>query len=340
MVRWLLLVVLSLACACKRTDIDGPALVRFDARLQAAIEERASRAFERPKASAAFDAWIGGVAADAHVLAQGVKLADRLMAESAVAAAVETIMTKMGDDPLVAAALAELMAQHPGASPEEIGELFGQQFEKRWDTPEVNAAWFAAWDAFLARLGTSAELEALVDQATNRVLADIDSKAMDRRINARITELNGGKRPDLDRALQLYLDHAWAEQRVEDIAVTFVSNPTVKAATATFVGDTLALPEVAAALTTQGARLAVNEQLQATIVRGLSVLYAKQLDAPAVRAALQDLLTNPAVVDAVRELLTSFGQSAKVRTLARDWYIAVKKDAALTRELDAFMTTF
>ena len=33
MVRWFLLVVLSLACACKRTDIDGPALVRFDARL-------------------------------------------------------------------------------------------------------------------------------------------------------------------------------------------------------------------------------------------------------------------------------------------------------------------
>lgn len=340
MVRWLLLVLLCLTTACERGSNNDAALVRFDAKLQAAVEERATRALERPKASAAFDAWIEAVVADAHVLTQGMKLADRLMAEPAVAGAVETIMTKMGDDPQVIAALQELMAQNPGISPDAIGELFGQQFEKRWDTPAVSAEWNSAWDAFVNRLGSTPELDALLEKAMNRVLADIDSNAIDRRINARITELNGGKRPDPDRALQLYLDNAWSEPRVEDIAVKIVSSSSVIAATAKLVGDTLAQPDVTAALATHAARLAGNTQVQAKIVRGLAVLYAKDLDITAVRTSLQDLLTDAAIVGAVRELLTTFGRNDKIRALARDWYATVKKDAALRRDLDAFLTQF
>jgi hypothetical protein len=172
---------------------------------------------------------------------------------------------------------------------------------------------------------------------TNRVVADLDSATLDSKINARIRELNGGKTPSSDRAMQIYLDHAWAADKVEDVAVKLVTNPTVKTASATFVANTLALPEVLAELKKQAARLSTNPQLQARIVRTMIALFALDMDIKEVGASLRELMTDPLVVSGVGEVLTVLGKSPKVRSLAAEWYSTVKQDAALKRDLQAFM---
>ncbi len=342
MMRWLLAVMMVLSAACDRgsNSSSEARLLRFDQSLQAGINDRATQGISGPKASAAFDAWIDGIASDARVLAAGTQLGEQIMADPGVAGAVETLMGKMIEDPQVIAAVEQMMAQHPGASQEQIGELFGQRFEQRWDTPEVNAKWFESWDAFLSKLGTSRELSSLYDMVTNRIVSDLDSATLDGRINKRIIALNDGKTPDSSRAMQIYLDHAWAPGRVEDIAVKLVSNPTVKTASATFVAKTLALPEVTAELQKQSARLVTNPKVQARVERAMIALFALELDIAKVGASLHDLMTDPIVVSGVGEVLSVLGKSPKVRALAADWYTSVKNDVALKRELEAFMVSW
>jgi hypothetical protein len=333
--RWLVVVSLCLAFACKREEV---VVLRFDDHLKDEIGERTTRAISSPQASAAFDAFMDAVAADPRVTQQGSRLADQLMSDTALAGALETIMIRMAESPQVMAALELLAQQNPDASEDEIGELFGQQFEVRWDSPTVSAAWITAWDGFVAKLGNSSELAALYRMITNAVISNDLDASIDRRINARLVEINGGKRPDSARAAALYLEHAWSEARISDAATKILANPTVRTATAKLVADLLAIDAVNAVLRKQSTTLATDPEVQSRVVRVLQALYAKDLDIKEVRVSLSELMTHAAVAAAVRDVLQVLAKSDRARALGGAWYEAVRKDTALVRDLRAFMT--
>lgn len=333
--RCLLVAVVCLGVACKSEDI----VLRFDPALKSALADQTMRALEASaKTDAAIERLFGALADDAHVLAKALALGDTLMANATIASAIETIMTQMGEDPAVLEALAELTKQHPDASPDEIGELFGALFETRWDTPPVSAAWFAAWNAFLAKLGESPALTAVSTIAANRMVAGVDDAKVARTVSARLVELNGGARPDQARARELYLQHVWSIERIDEMYAKIFGNPTLVAATTRLVADVLGEATVVADLERVAAALAGKAEVQALVVRGLVALYAKDMAIAEVKASLNALMTHPVIVGSVRDLLESLIESARVRELAERWFETVRKDPAFERDFFAFMT--
>ncbi len=334
--RSMLVVVLCLIMACDRGGSSVP--LQFDKSLETTVAERTNRAMSSQKMSASIDAFFDSVVADPRVTQAGERLANELMADPALAGAIETLMTRLGESPQVMAALQELMAQHPDASPEEIGELFGKQFETRWDTPAVSAAWFAAWDAYVEKMGQGGTLDLLYKEVVDRFVARIDDAALNDRITKRVIELNGGKRPDPARATQIYLDHAWSEERIASVASKIVNNPTVRTATATYITELLRVEAINTALKKHASALVTNPAIQARVLRAMHAVLGKDVDIAEVRASLTELLTDKAVVASTREILQLLVTNDKARALAAAWYETVRKDAALARELRAFMT--
>jgi hypothetical protein len=239
--------------------------------------------------------------------------------------------------PEVMAALQKLVAQHPDATQDEIGELFGKQFEERWNTPEVNEAWMAAYNAFVAKLEGSAELSAVYRKVIDKLVGGFDADlARTRKWSARVVELEGGKRPDRKRAGEVYLEHAWTDARLDAAAVKILTNPTVRSASAKLAAEILAIDPIVAELRRAASELASHPDVQTQIVRALQVLYADQLSLADVRASLRDLVTHPAVVKPVREVLKVLVTNPRVAQLAADWYASVGSDAALARDLASF----
>jgi hypothetical protein len=334
--RSMLVVVLCLSMACDRGGSSVP--LQFDQSLETTVAERTNRAMSSQQMSASIDAFFDSVVADPRVAQAGERLANDLMADPALAGAIETLMTRLGESPQVMAALQELMAQHPDASPEEIGDLFGKQFETRWDTPAVSAAWFAAWDAYVEKLGQGGTLDMLYKEVVDRFVARIDDAELNQRITKRIIALNGGERPDKARATKIYVDHAWNEDRIARIANTIVTNPTVRTATATYVTELLRIDAFSVALKKHASALVTNPDIQARVLRAMHAVLGKDVDIAEVRTSLTELLTHKDVVASTRELLALLVTNDKARALAAAWYETVRKDAALVRELRAFMT--
>jgi len=338
MLRWLLPVVMVFGVACSKRDAGEAPTIAVDETVRRGIEERTQAALESKRLSTAFDSFFENVAADPRVLGAGASLAEELMSDAAVGKGVETIMTQVGDAPPVQAALADLVKQHPDATPEQIGELFGQLFATRWETPEVNTVWMGSWDKFLGKLGSSSTLTVVYQEVSSRVFKGFDEPRMTKYLNTRLAALNGGKAPDQATGARLYIEHAWATPRVEELFGKLLENPTVRAASTAFASELLADPEIRAALKKQAAALSSDPAVIALVVRAMQSMYAKDLDVAEIKISLDSLLTHPTVIGAVRNVLESMIKTDAVRSKAQKWLDTVRADKSLGAAFETFMT--
>ena len=333
---WCLLIVFVSLAGCKRESSDA-SLAVLDVGARDEIAARSNRAVSDPKVTAELERCFATITSEPRVATQAGKLAEQLMGDPAIAGSVGTLMQRLTDDPHVMDAVEALMKQHPGASQDEIGELFGKQFEVRWETPEVDAEWQAAFAGLLDLLGKSPEMSKLESRVMTKVFAGIDTPERIRKFNARIIELNGGSVPDGVRGGRIYLDHAWAEPRIRDIAATLFGSTALCKATATFAAGLLGSEGVTTELRTALAKVAASEPVQKLLLRTMQLLYAKDLNLPALRTSLRALLVDPTLVRTVSEVLDATARSPLVTELASQWFETVRRDPQLATELTAFV---
>jgi hypothetical protein len=308
--------------------------------LSSEVEKRTGAAFARPAVSKATDDALGSLMADSRVSDRLATLVTKLQSDTRIAGAIQVLMTRLMDDPQVVAAVQQLMAENPGATQEQIGEMFGGMFEKRWNTPAVNEAWMEAWNAFQVRLGGGPQLAALWSAILGKLTGGIDDMVSTRRTEKRLTELNGGTMPDPAKATQLLLDNMWSTQRIDDLIVKLLGNKTARQATATLIADLLGVDAVAKSVTDQAGAVAASAKVQTKAVKALQALYVKDLKIENVRTTLMTFTTDPEIVAAIGGVLETVATSPRVAELGNAWFETVRKDPQMQADLTAFFTTW
>jgi hypothetical protein len=332
-------IVLALVMAvagCKKADNDGPVLINA-VQLHNAVTQRTAAAFERPEVAQALDAAFASLGSDPAVTAQLGTFVGKLQADPRAAGAVKDLMDHLMDDPQVLANLNQVMAENPGATPQQIGELFGSQFQHRWESPEVSQAWMAAWNELTRKIGARPELAAMFTSAVNKATSGLASPEAEAKISRKLIEKNGGQRPDVDKATQLALDHMWTTERIDQLLVMLLTNPTVRTATAKFLADVMADDEISKAVVAQVGALAANKETNAKALRVLQVVYAKDVVIADVRTSLHALMTDDALVRAIGDLLAMLQKSPRFGALATKWYDTMAADPKLRSDAAAFL---
>jgi len=316
---------------------DGPPVQVFAKQVEETVATRTASAFNRPAVAKAFDDALGSLAADPGLSKQLGSLVDALQKDSRVAGAIESLMAHLMDDPGVAANVQQIMAENPGASAEQIGELFGKQFEQRWGTPAVNDAWMSAWDALTKKIGARPELDMLFRAVINKVTAGLSTPESEAKVSRKIIEKNGGTRPDAAKATQIALDQMWTEARIDGLLVTLLTNPTVRTATATFLADVLALEDVNKAIVGQAGTLAANKAVLLKAQRALQALYVKDMDLDTVRSPLGARTTEETRARGLGDRRTMISSRPKLTELATKWYGTLAADPKLKADTTAFL---
>jgi hypothetical protein len=316
---------------------DGPPVLVFGKQVEDTVAARTSSAFNRPAVSKAFDDALASLGNDPKLSAQLGTLVEKLQADARVSGAIESLMNHLIDDPRVAANLQQVMADNPGATPDQIGELFGKQFEQRWATPEVNEAWMGAWDAMTKKIGSRPELDLLFRAVITKATSGLATPEVEAKVGRKIIEKNGGQRPDTAKATQIALDQMWTEERIDGLLVMLLTNPTVRSATAQFLADALADESINNTIVGQAGSLAANKAVVDKTLRALQSLYVKDLVVADVSTKLRALTTDEALTKGLGDLLGTISTSPKLSQLANTWYSTMAADPKLKADLNAFI---
>jgi hypothetical protein len=349
-VRIVLAVALAVT-ACKKTDNKPPAAVtagstsKGDARLvqirtlevEAAVAARTSAAFDRPAVAQAFDAALGALANDPKVSPRLAAFLAKLQADPRIAGVVNDLMDHLMDDPRVAANVQQIMADNPGATPDQVGDLFGNQLAQRWASPEVSKAWLAGWDEVTKKVGARPGVAAMFSSLVNKATSGLSTPASELELSRTLIEKNGGQFPDLNKATQLVLDQMWTNDRIDKLLIMLLTNPTVRSATAQFLSDVLADEEITKAVISQAGAIAANKVTYGKALRALQVLYAKDVAVADAASSLRALMTDDALTAGLGDLLSSLAKSPRLAALATKWYDTMAADPKLESDLTAFL---
>lgn len=331
---WWVLLCLVVMVACERSSTE---VVELDGlRLQREVEQRVMAALERPAVDAAFDGFFTAIASDPALAARGEELAGKLMVEPRLAGSVELLLGRVQVSPEVERAVERLMAQHPDASPEEIGELAGQEFERAWDRPAVQAAWSGAWETFMDKLDARASRSMLERALTQRIAQLIDEREAMKKFSVRLVKLNGGTRPDRTRATDLYLEHAWNPQRIDAMVIRLLEEPAFRRATAAALADVLAIEPVAEAARDAAVTALEDKGVQDAVVKALLLFYRDEITTEQAREALVGVIAHPTVLDAAGSLLGTVTRHPQLAAIGARWFDDVRNAPAIVAAFRAF----
>jgi hypothetical protein len=337
---WLAVVGLVLAFGCDRGvrgAQQGAAVTIDSAGIESEVADRVALAFSRPAVSNAADEFFSALLDDTKLHGLVTRLGEELLADPTVASALDRLLGHVGDSDEMQATVTRLMAEHPDASPDDIGQLAERQFERAWETPEVSAAWNASSNVFLSRLELGAALRPVERAFVAKVeqLAG-DEAARTRKWSARLVLLHGGTRPSPSRARELYLQHAWSPERIDAVLIALLADPEVRSASASAVAKLIAVDAIAAQIKRSASMVIDDATLQQRISAAMAALYAPNLDERRVRVAITDVLTHPPVVAASRDVVLAIVAHPRTGEAATAWFERVHKSQAVRRTLQAF----
>ncbi len=304
-------------------------------RASAQIESRMSNLWNRPIVAKATDAFFDSLGNNTVLKDKGMALLNTLQADPGISGPISKLMGELTSDPSIQKTVMELMAQHPGASPDEIGTMVGDRFAQAWSSPEVTAAWGKAWDGLLRRISGDTDLSSI----EHAVFVRFESKYNDAQVlekwNKRIGELAAGA--SRDKATDLFLDKFFAEDRIEKIVADVLSNPTFRSESASALGKLITLPTVS-----KDAKNGAAAMLADPVVHDAAVALMKQLttthpDARVVGQALDALLSAPSVVKTVKDILHTASSDPAVSAIGTAWMDKLGQDAGLKADFDKFI---
>lgn len=321
---------LSLLVACKR-ERSVSLTVKPEV-----ISTRVMEAFDRPAVGKAVDAFFEHVASGPAVEKRGDELLARFSADPEIMAAISSLMERFVAASTVQETIQKIMTEHPGLGETELADLLGAHFAKNWDSPPVSAVWMTEWNSFSAKLGDDPELGIAFGRIMGPLLAGFDAnRARTNRWNARLREI-GGDDLTSEQANTLYLERAWNPQRVENLVVQLVSNPTVRHASQKAFADMLGIEAIVAELQKSSARLLSTPEVLDLAATLLELVYAIEPDVQQIQTQLHRLFQHPEVLATFRRLVKLVTTDPAAAKVGAAWLAEIKSDPALIRQLDQF----
>ena len=298
------------------------------------IQTRESEVFAGPKVTAAMNELLSAVGREPALAAAGSKLFDRVGQDPQVASAAQAVMGKLTSSPEIQRIVVQVMAEHPGATPDQIGELVGAKFSAVWDSPEVTPAFSKAFDQMIAGLHARDRFETVVAKTGGRLDAYLAAPDRVDRWATRLRELNGGSEPDTTQATKLYFDHAWSAERIETFAIKLLANPTVRREAAATFAEVLEQPAFDAQLRQVVTEVASDPALQAGAVQLMLMLMRSPVPTAELETQLRQLLTAPAVTKGLDKLIALLFDDPKIAVVVGVHLDKLTADPAIRADFD------
>jgi hypothetical protein len=320
------LVAASLACKPRGAE------VHLDpATFLPKLTERMTHVVSEPEVTAGFDTLVAAIGADPTLRTRGAALLSGMTADPATSAAMAAVMAELQKSPGLQRTVAELVAANPGVSPDQIGDLAGKRIETTWSSQPINQAWMRSWNRLRAKLELGALPKAVEAGISARIGHYFDGNGA--RWGERLIELNGGKLPGTERAVELYLDHAWTEDRMRRFLRGLLANPGVQHELIATLQRLLALPAVERELRTAAKALLSEVTVQRAAVELMNLLLGAQPAPAAVEQQLDALLLPAPVVAAINHMIAAILAEPAVPTILVDAFDHLAADPKLTADL-------
>jgi len=299
------------------------------------METRMANLWNAPLVSKATDQFFDSLGSNTVLKDKGMALLTTLQADPKIAGPINKLMADLIADPSIKKTVIELMAQHPGASPDEIGTMVGDRFAQAWSSPEVSMAWAKAWDGLLRRIGSNSDLASIEHSVFTRFESKYNDAAVTEKWNKRMSELAAGQ--SSAKMTDIFLDKFFGQNRIETIVADVLNNQTFRSESAAALGKLITLQSV-----TDDARKGAAEMLADPIVFDSAVILMKQLtnthpDAAQVSKALDALLSAPSVVNTVKRILHTASTDPAVAAIGNAWMTNLSNDAGLKADFDKFI---
>lgn len=330
-----LLGLIGFLIACDKGE---PPALALDESVWLRVVPKVEAAMDRPALDGALDTLMGGVAEDPKLTAAATMLLTQLASDEKISGPLEDLITRITQDEAIQAEIRRLMAEHPAATPDQVGELVGKRFEQVWSTKAVSDAWMAAFDLYLSKMRGRPE-----GQRVRAMFKGLRVPAVDRARLVRWSkqiEDHEGKRLEGRAAQDAYLRHAWSDAHIDKFFTAISRNKALQRITAQALGDLLALPSLRGDLQAATVAMLSDAQIREHVLAALILFSLKDPPIDKVRIALTDLMTTPALIEASGKLVGRVLDNKDVRGIVERWYDACRADASIRAELVDFLDTW
>ena len=320
-----------LAPAC---DKPKPHVALDMGRVGTDLTARENEVMAGPKVTAAMNELFTSLGSEPQLLAAGTKLFSRVQADPKIALAGQTVIGQLTSSPVIQKVVMEIMAANPGASPDQIGEKVGARFQNVTSSPAVQPAFQAAFGDLMANLHPQARFKAVLDQTTSKLDSYLSQPDRVARWADRLRELNGGAEPDVAKATQLYLDHAWSKDRIEAYVLKLFANPTFRKELAATIADLLDQPVLQAQLLTVASDVAGEPAMQQAAVDLMLLLVQEPVDSAQVNTKLHAALTAPVLTGGLDKVIKIVFEDPKIAAAVSVHFDKLTSDPGIRKDFD------
>lgn len=332
------LAVVVAAPGCEKlTKADANVEIAVDAAALARLEARVEKVMSTPEAGRALDALFEAIAADPALGKLAGEFGDQLIADPEIARAAEGLVAAIGESPPLMAYAMRYMERNPGATPDQVGEAVGAEIEQRFEVL-LQAPIEREIGELIDRADGGAGMAALEKHLSSQFGRVLDGyfEAPERkaRWSKRLVELNGGVRPTPTKAAELYIDHAWSEERMLRFLVKASADPEVRRALVGALRQILADPALRAHLTRATRTLASDASLRAAVIDLFGLLLSDTTTSADVDAKVTAMFAAPAMLTAINDLGQNLLRERALHAVIDDAIRASAREPSVRAALD------
>jgi hypothetical protein len=298
-VRWSVVASLIWFAGCrKQVEVDS-------ARLSAQLDQRAAAALETPAVEKSLDNLWALVGADPRVGKSGSALLAALGEDPRLQPGFQRIVADLGKQPVVLQLVRKLMREHPGANPDQIGELVEKRINGVLEGPMFDRVMNKAMGRFLKRPDISSLLDTFGEKvARNPHISEVFSSTLSGRViedkwRDRLVALNGGSLPDRARATDLVAAEMFSTERLSKWYVKLYSLPATRREVAAGTARLLDAPAFRRVTADLVASLVGDAGFQKRAIEAMNVLLADAPTDATLENAIARLLDVPVVSKAL-----------------------------------------
>ena len=273
--------------------------VDFD-RVAVAVAPRFEKIFADPSVDHGMDDFIASVGGSAALATASGTLAASFSADSNAMQAVTSLTSELASSPRTQEAVMVLMAAHPG---QDIGALAGDIVGKNWARPEIGKQAEATGQELMSGIIAGQDFSNVAKVVEQRFDGLITDTARLAAWGKRLTELNGGKAPDLSRATDLYIERAWSDARIVAFIDAILANPVVREESANALGEILVVDSISKELRSDATALLNDPDLHSASITVIQDLFATDPNAKEINKGIHDVALSPKMIAAGKRLL-------------------------------------
>lgn len=325
------------------TAATAPALAGGQlASLMTTVETRVDEALARPGVNKALDDLFTGLAGDPEFAAAGQAVLTSMGEAPAVAQAGGAIVQTLATSPEIAKYVQAQMAANPGMDPSALeGKLTGRveaafegdAWDKGFDKAFDKFAQDPTVDAAFTRFGEVLSQDAKLDQALEGYFT---KKLTDAKVQARLTELNGGTAPDAAKLPELLLAQVLTTDKLEKFLTSFFTMAPLKKEIAAALLPFLKSETFKKSVGERVGKILADPAFQPLAVKFMvDLITGPDATAESIESGIAPLLGLPVVRDQVAGLVNDITSNPELKGPLAAAFANAAKDPAFEAALDA-----